>query len=170
MSTAEKNPKPYARETTVTPEKTRAEIEALLKRHGATQFGTGWSGERHLITFRLRDRAIRLTLIVPTAETYTEDAAGRWIPHNRRATAAAAEERRRWRVMLLMLKAKLEAVASGVVTLEDEFLGYTILKDGRTFAEWYGAQVARLAETGQTPPVLPGLEHRRGLPERQEET
>jgi hypothetical protein len=34
---------------------------------------------------------------------------------------------RRWRALLLMIKAKVEAVESGVVTFEDEWLAHFVL-------------------------------------------
>lgn len=33
----------FAEGTTVSPEKTRGEIESLVRRHGATEFSSGWN-------------------------------------------------------------------------------------------------------------------------------
>jgi hypothetical protein len=155
-------PSPYAKGTEVPIDRTKAEIEKLLVRHGATMFGTGWEGRRNLITFRLRDRAIRMTVTTPSPDEYARDATGRRNPQAKREQMADAEGRRRWRSLLLLLKAKLEAVASGDVSLEEEFLPYVVLPSGQTWAEWAAPQIARLAETGKMPELLPGLPPAKG--------
>jgi hypothetical protein len=62
--------------------------------------------------------------------------------HNEYArTADAAEKaweqvtRQRWRALALVIKAKLEAVTSGISTFEAEFLANTMLPDGRTVGD-----------------------------------
>lgn len=40
--------------------------------------------------------------------------------------------RQRWRALALVIKAKLEAVASGITEFEQEFLAHIVLPDGRT--------------------------------------
>ena len=67
------------------------------------------------------------------------------------------EARRRWRVMVLVLKAQLEAIASGVLTVEDQFLNYVELPDNSTVGEQVRGTVAEAYRTGTVPPMLPGL-------------
>jgi response regulator RpfG family c-di-GMP phosphodiesterase len=43
-----------------------------------------------------------------------------------------AETRRRWRCLAMVIKAKLEVVASGISSFEEEFLAHVMLYDGRT--------------------------------------
>ena len=52
--------------------------------------------------------------------------------HTAAAQQAAWEQvcRQRWRALLLIIRAKLEAVASGITTLENEFLANIVLPDG----------------------------------------
>ena len=61
-------PPKYAEGTEVTVEKSRAEIESLLKRHGATQFGSATDDERGVawVMFKLADRMFRLEVKAPT--------------------------------------------------------------------------------------------------------
>ena len=40
--------------------------------------------------------------------------------------------RQRWRALLLIIRAKLEAAEAGISTLETEFLANIVLPDGRT--------------------------------------
>ena len=62
------------------------------------------------------------------------------------------EERTRWRALLLVIKAKLEAVESHIATFEDEFLAHTLLPNQQTVAQYIGPQVAQMYETGRMPP------------------
>jgi hypothetical protein len=40
--------------------------------------------------------------------------------------------RQRWRALALVIKAKLEAVESGITSFEDEFLAHVVMPDGQT--------------------------------------
>lgn len=156
--TTTSRPRGYAEGTTVPPEKTRAEIDVLLRRHGATEFAAGYLATREVVTFRLKDRLIRMTVETPTANDFHVDKGGRYIySESRRENLAQAETRRRWRALLLILKAKLEAIQSGVVTLDEEFLPYIVLPSNQTVAEYLAPQIAHLSERGRMPPMLPGV-------------
>jgi hypothetical protein len=53
------------------------------------------------------------------------------------AEAKGAQQiRSRWRALLLVIKAKLEAVDIGILTAEDAFMAETILPDRQTVAEY----------------------------------
>jgi len=62
------------------------------------------------------------------------------------------ENRTRWRALLLVIKAKLEAVESNIATFEDEFLAHVLLPNQQTVAEYIGPTVAQIYETGRMPP------------------
>jgi hypothetical protein len=68
-----------------------------------------------------------------------------------RAKADAAT-RQRWRALVLVLKAKLEAVASGISTLESEFLSGIVLPNGMTIGQ---AMLPRLSEAVSSGRLLP---------------
>jgi hypothetical protein len=104
----------FARRTTVTVEKSRAEIERVVKRYGAKGFVSGWQGNRVRIEFLARDRHIRMTMEEP------ED---------------TQPKRSKWRSLLLLVKAKLEAVDAKITTFEEAFLGDIVMPDGRTVYE-----------------------------------
>ncbi len=132
----------YAAGTAVPVERSKAEIERLLARYGCSSFGTGWSneGSDHFahITFKHGDTAIMCGITMPRPEEF------RFTPSGRRRhggspairEAYEAEKRRRWRALLLIIKAKLEAVSIGITTLEREFLADIVLPDGRTLGSW----------------------------------
>jgi hypothetical protein len=148
----------YASETTVPPDRSRAEIERTLERYGATGFMYGWDGDRAVIAFRMKDRMLRMVLPLPDrqAEEF------KLTPTKRRRTESSRREayelavRQRWRALALVIKAKLEAVESGIATFEEEFLGYIVLPDGQTVGDWMVPQVQQAYLTATMPPLLPG--------------
>lgn len=104
----------FARRTTVTVEKSRLEIERCVRKYGATGFVSGWQGDAVRIEFLARDRHIRMTMTEPPA---------------------AQPRRSKWRSLLLLVKAKLEAVDAKITTFEEAFLGDIVMPDGRTVYE-----------------------------------
>jgi len=149
----------YAASTKVSVGRTRVEIEQLLVRHGATEFAYGWAEGQARIAFAMADRRIlfRLPLPDPDDEAFTRTPSGRQL----RTAAAARQEweqavRARWRALLLIIKAKLEAVAAGVVTLEEEFLAHVMLPDGSTVGDWAKPQLAVAYAQNIMPALMPG--------------
>ena len=55
-----------------------------------------------------------------------------------------------------MIKAKLEAVESGISTVEAEFLANIVLPDNNTAGDWMIPQIDEAYRTGEMPPMLPG--------------
>lgn len=146
----------YAANTSVTADKSRDEIEATLMRYGADMFGYVRDGEKAAIQFRCHGRMVRFTVTMPDRHDpeFTETPTGR----ERKADAAFKEWqqacRQRWRALALVVKAKLEAVESGVAEFEEEFLPYTMLPDGRTVSEFMLPQIERAYELGEMPSML----------------
>lgn len=135
----------YAAETSVSPEKSRAEIETTLRRYGADGFLSGWDDQdgRAFIQFRVSERVIRIVLPLPRLEQVpTRDARQRPLTPKHRADRLEQLTRQRWRALALVTKAKLEAIASGVATFDQEFLPYIVLPDGTTVGDAVLPQVA----------------------------
>ncbi len=148
----------YAARTDVSLERSRTEIERLLVRYGATAFQYGWEGELSAISFKIQDRYVRILLPMPSRDdpTVTRSETGK-----RRSTTAAGNAydqavRQRWRALKLIVQAKLEAVASGITTIEREFMADVVLADGRTFGQWAAPQLQAMYDSGKMPPLLPG--------------
>ena len=148
----------YAANTTVSTEKSRAEIERTLTRYGADQFAYGWSGDQAMVGFTFEGRQIRFTLNMPNrdAREFTHHARGK------RTAESAYNQweqacRQRWRALVLVVKAKLEAVEAGISSFETEFLGHIVLPDGSTVGEWMGPQIETAYDTGRMPAMLPAL-------------
>jgi hypothetical protein len=153
----------YAKTTTVSPEKSRSEIERILTRWGADQFVYGWDASRAVIGFRAGGRQVRFELVLPDrndkAFTHTGETAHRYPRRRTVAQAAAAYEqavRQRWRALALVIKAKLEAVETGIATFESEFLAYIQLPNGQTVGEWVGPQLDDVYSSGSMPALMPG--------------
>ncbi len=145
----------YAARTTVSPDRSRAEIERVLERYGAQGFVYGRDGGRAVIGFRAQGRVVRFYLLLPDLDEFTKD--------GRRSVAPGIakvryeqEVRRRWRALALTVKAKLEAVQSGITTFDQEFLAHLLLPDGETVAEWIKPQLESVYLSGQMPRTLLG--------------
>lgn len=148
----------YAADTDVPSDRSRAEIERTLRRYGATAFAYAWDGNTASIAFRLADRQMRFRLPLPDPES-REIALS---PTGKRRSASAVEAayeqavRQRWRALLLVIKAKLEAVEAGISTVEQEFLHAVMLPDGSTVGEWVGPQLRAVYARGEMPALMPG--------------
>lgn len=145
----------YAQQTTVSSEQSRAEIERILRRYGADDFAYASGRERAMIAFAAEGRQVRFVVALPDprSKEFTHHSRGL-----RTATAAeAAYEqavRQKWRALALMVKAKLEAVASGIVTFEQEFLPHILLPGGKTVFETTAPAIEHAYSTGDIRPLL----------------
>jgi hypothetical protein len=59
------DPMAYAENTSVSVEKSKAEIERTLQRYGASQFISGWDAARAYIGFTMAGRMIRFSIELP---------------------------------------------------------------------------------------------------------
>lgn len=160
----------YAAKTTVTAERSRAELETLLQKHGATQRGimvddADPESSKAVILFQLDKKTFRLEVTLPTASEIWRDfkrplprGFRRWT-HTQRDTWVTKEvqqrSRERWRAILLVVKAKLEFIALGASTAEREFFGDLVLPDGRRLYAVVHPQLDAPAAPGAaTPPIL----------------
>jgi hypothetical protein len=127
---------PYASQTKVGADKTRMEIEQLVKKHGAKGFVGGWHEGFARVEFLCRDRHIRLTVPMSDREQ---------------------ENRSKWRLLLLMVKAKLAAVEAKVVTFEQAFVGDIVMPEtNRTVWESVSEPIKVAYQTKKPTILLPG--------------
>jgi hypothetical protein len=127
----------YASRTRVPVDRTRQQIEAELRRYGADQFISGWEHGRAMLGFRIKDRQVRFELPLPKE-----------VDHQ--------DSRARWRALLLVIKAKLEAVESKITTFETEFLAHIVLPNNTTVGDTLLPQLAEVYRTGKIPRLLGG--------------
>lgn len=147
----------YAENTCVPVERSRAEIERLLTKYGADEFMSGSKPTMAMLQFRLNDRMVRFTLPYPPKDSaeFSKTPTGR-AKRNPDSIAQAwdQEVRRRWRSLALMVKAKLEAVSTGIVTFDEEFLSHFVMPNQMTFAEWVIPQLEKAYSSGKMPGLL----------------
>lgn len=147
----------YAAETSVAQDRSRAEIEATLKRYGATSFMYASEATAAMIGFRIKDRMVKFVLPMPDPKSreFTHTPARGTLRSPAEAEKAWEQAgRQRWRALALVIKAKLEAVAAGITTIEDEFLAHTVLPDGSTVGQFMQPQLAIAYEQGSMPTTL----------------
>jgi len=146
----------YAEHTNVSSDKSRAEIEKTLSRYGATSFLYGWMDAKAVLGFEMRDRRVKFVLPMPDRSGLTRTPTGRV----RKPTAVDHEfeqaVKQRWRALALVIKAKLEAVESGITEFEEEFLAHIVMPDGQTVGEKLLPNIESAYKTGDLPPLLLG--------------
>ena len=148
----------YAEKTSVSVSKTKADIEDLIQKAGAGQFVSGYKENMAVIGFSLANRQIRLVLPLPDKQEQKF-----WFTPERRTKRSEKQAyeaweqacRSRWRALYLIIKAKLEAVDSGISTIEREFFYDIVLPDGKTVGEFMATQIETAYKTGEMPPLLP---------------
>ena len=149
----------FAQDTSVSVEKSRAEIEAMLVRNGASALMAGLNATEAIIAFEMKDRKVifRLPLPAKNEKRFMYSDNGRRI-RTLDGQIKAWEQacRSRWRALALAIKAKLEAVAIGITTFEDEFLAHIMMPDGMTVGQHTRPLIAESYKSGSVPPLLPG--------------
>ena len=126
----------YAKGTKVPVNRSRDEIEGVLNKIGADAIAFMRESTMAQIAFRLDGRhyVIRLSRM--------------------EGRNAEQLEREQWRQMLLLLKAKMVAIAAGITTTHEEFLAYAMLPTGQTLGAHVIDHPGVLETTG--PLMLPG--------------
>lgn len=151
--TSKPRPTRYAEGTTVPALQSQEEIKRLLDRHGATTVLVAEALEdgvlKGMLQFRIYGRMVKFVRKKPSPE----DAPAR--THSRQDWCNS-EWRRQWRALLLIIKAKLELVASGDAQFDREFLADIMLPDGSVVADHVADELEAAYENGRMPKLLLG--------------
>jgi hypothetical protein len=131
----------FASKTKVPANQTRIEIERTLARYGATGFAYGSEIGRAMIGFQTKDRRIRFLLPLAPPSRMSEQQTDQFV-------------RSRWRALLLSIKAKLEAVESGIESFDEAFMSHIVMPNGQTMAEHSLPYIKEAYSTGKMPPLL----------------
>ena len=147
----------YAETTSVPVERSKAEIERILQKYGADQFMSGWDSERAYLAFESHGRQIKFELPMPNQadESFAKTETGKKRTKTQQTKAWEQACRSRWRALALVIKAKLEAVETGITTFEDEFLAHTMLPNGSLVRDWMQPQIDEAYSSGKMPSLLP---------------
>jgi len=144
----------YAATTTVTAEGSRAEIERTLTRYGADAFFYGWDGPKAEIGFRFNNFQFRLDMVMPDREDYNFTPTGKERYPDVAFKAWEQGCKQRWRAMAGYIKMTLEAVESGIITLETALLPHIVLPDNTTVGQWAMPELEKVYLTGGPMPKM----------------
>jgi len=144
----------YGQRTNVTIERSRAELEELLRRYGATELLSGWTPRQAFVGFTMAHRSVKLSAPMPDRAEFASTGKRR---RTEKQIDAAHEQaqRQRWRALVLVVRAKLEAVDIGLSSIEDEFMADLVLPGGATFGHVMRERLDRVLAEGTTPKLLP---------------
>jgi hypothetical protein len=144
----------FAATTEVPVDKTRLEVEKLLIKRKAERFAYMYGADEAIIAFELSGRHYAFHLPLPRRGDYDRTALGKPRSAGGRDKVLDQALRSRWRALLLIIKAKFEAVDAGVTTIEDEFLAHTVTPSGRTVGDVLRITLAE-QYAGNEVPLLP---------------
>lgn len=139
----------YAETTSVAFEKSIAEIIGAVRKAGAAQIGQFEGPDYYAVQFVLGDRLIRFRLPFPSLDSIPTRSGNNVAYTNaQRLDRLEQRKRQRGRALLLVIKAKLESVESGIETLEQAFLAHVVMADGKTVYERIAEPIAIEYRTG----------------------
>lgn len=146
----------YAKTTVVPVEKSQAAIEEVIKRYGATDFRRGWGQSHSTVEFIIDGVHYRIEVPKPNATAYTTNRDGSRKSAIQSNAAIEQAERQRWRAMLLLVTAQLEAVELGLMSAEQAFLPHVVTPDGGTIGTTALLQIREAVRLGLMPRLLEG--------------
>jgi hypothetical protein len=132
----------YAANTSVPVARSRVEIEELLERFGASGFGYAREGSRETVGFVYQGKQVRLELTIPID-----------LPSLARRDQ---ERRRRWRALVMVVKALLVGVADGILSFEEAFLSYFVTPSGETIGDRVIPELEAAVHRGEIPALMSG--------------
>jgi hypothetical protein len=153
----------YAKGTTVDVSKSRAEIDHVLVKNGASSVGILNDSDKAVavVAFTIRGAKFRLEIPMPLmAEVEKVPRPRQWSywDETRRSAWKRSElsqlERERWRAVLLLIKSKLEIVRIGLSSVEREFMADLVLPSGQRAEAFFAEAIRRGLEGGDASPML----------------
>lgn len=139
----------YAETTSVAFERSIAEVIAHIKKHGAEQIGQMEDAGFFALQFKIADRLIRFHLPFKTINDMpTHNGRRETLTEAQRRDRLEQSKRQRGRALMLVIKAKLESVESGIETVEEAFLANVVMADGQTVYQRAAQHIAIEYQTG----------------------
>jgi hypothetical protein len=144
---------PYAKGTKTSTRDSLEELRRTIGRYGGSDFMLSEGATRVFIEFSFRSRRVRFALPLPEMP----DPADYWGKAQLLAAQneRESEVRRRWRSLILVVKALLEAVESEILDVDEAMMGETVMPErgGATVYETFGGQIREAYR--RTPLALP---------------
>lgn len=153
----------YATGTDVGEERSRAELQFLLEKFGADQFGYAIdrtvNAAKIMFRYKVANFVFRLPLANPEDKRIKFTPGGKLRQDNQaRQQLIAEENKRRWRSLCLAVKAMLVGVEDGIFNFAEVFMPYIVWGDGRTTAETLLPSIEDcIAHTGRLPRDIKAL-------------
>lgn len=148
---------PYAASTTVAVSRSKQEIDKILAKYRAERRGIMEEPGRATVVFERDGRRVMIEMFLP----HPDDTKFKRKLDTRLGAKGETDPvkheqacRQKWRALALVLKAKLEAVESGITSFETEFLAHVVVPNGGTVGKWLGPRLAETYKTGKMPPLL----------------
>ena len=146
----------YANNTTVSPEKSQEEIKRTLRKYGADKIGImeEFKENKGHVMFEYHGLLVQMSVQFPEKNEFSKTETGKARVDSAIETAFNQALRQRWRALLLAIKAKLEAVESGISTIEQEFLAFIKMPDGRNIGDHLLPELQNLVTSGKMPKMI----------------
>ena len=151
----------FASDTSVSAERSETEIKRTLVRYGADDIVSGQSSRLNqaFVQFQFKGLPVEVRIPLPNAmdKRFTQTP-GRGRKRDAGAARTEWEKacRQQWRVLLLLIKAQLEAVENKLMKPEEAFLPWLRLPDGRTMITALQSAIPQLlSERGDVRKYLP---------------
>jgi hypothetical protein len=148
----------YASGTEVTIDKSEAEIKKTLMRYGADDIVTGQSSRKGkaFVQFWYESLHIMVEIPLPTIEEKKFQLTEKGNERSEHQVQIEYEKacRQQWRVLLLLIKANLEAVENRIMEPQQAFLPWLILPNGQTVIKAVEPGLKKWIESGEQPKLL----------------
>lgn len=148
----------YAAGTSVGEDRSRSEVQYLLEKFGADQFGYAIDRAAGSARILFRYKGANFVFHLPLAKA--DDKRIRFTPGGKLRDNGQVEQlireenRRRWRSLCLAIKAMLVGVEDGIFNFAEIFMPYMVWGDGRTTAQTLLPEAARILQGGGSLPAL----------------
>ena len=144
----------YANNTSVSPEKSQAEIQNTLRKYGADRFGTMEEKTKAHVMFEYTGLSIQISIDLPDKSEFEVTGTGKNRTDSAIETSYNQAIRQRWRALLLAIKAKLEAIECGISTIEEEFMAFIVMPDNMPLSSHILPKLQTMVKTGKMPKLL----------------
>jgi len=144
----------YAENTKVSLERSQEEIKRVLRKYDADKFGIMEEKTQAHLMFEFRGLLIQMTVKFPDREEFKCTPTGNPRAETAIKTAWDQAVKQRWRALNLAVKAKLEAVEVGISTIEQEFMAFIMMPDGKNLSDHLLPEIRQIASTGKMPKLL----------------
>lgn len=129
-------------------------------KYGAITFLSGFTPKSAFVQFAMKDRIVKFVLPLPSKDdrkiTHRQNDGWNGPSESVKTNRLEQALRSKWRGLLLVIKAKLEAVEAGITDFETEFMAQIVLPDGSTVGQFMKPQIATAYANGRMPLMLMG--------------